>query len=505
MAEPPPPPPPSPGPPLVPSPGDKNTGPTPPEHAGGVLGRLRRQQPPAAEQPAQATHQIDPVTGALTREELSAAVTTAVRRSKGESSFALVAFVGIGLLRDINDSFGHDAGDTVLRQVTQRLTTIDVPGTKVLRYGGAEFVVVFEQIPNPAAGDEIGRFLIEFLSAPFMLGTDHVTIDPCVGAALSADNYDSLDDMIRDAHRSLVEAREQGRGTYVVHDESKRARYSTRIDDQRVYEAVKQNEFSLHYQPIIRLDTGDLIGVEALIRWSMPGATNTGMLQPHDFLPLLEKTGLIVKVGGWVLDEACRQAAVWNDNHPGKKRLFITCNLGARQLASTEFHASVVSALNTHGIAPWQLCLDITEPALRYNRDASWSVLRDLKDMGVKLSLDDFGTGVSSLTYLREFKLDLLRIDRSFVAGLEMSRENSIIIGHIASLAHDLNCHALAEGVETEEQANELRDLGVDLAQGYHFGRALPPDEINDMIEPRSGTQDDNPWDSANVFSNDKP
>lgn len=471
------------------------------DHLGGLRGRFRlRQAANPTDAGADATPRVDPVTGALTRDHLHEVVVQAVTHSKQQSSFALVTFIGIGLLRDINDSFGPDAGDALLRQVTQRLSTIDVPGTKVLRYGGAELAVVFELLPNPASADEIGRFLIEFLAAPFLLDTDHVTLDVNVGAAISADNYDTLDDMIRDAHRALVDAREQGRGTFVVHDESKRARYSTRIDDQRVYEAVKENEFSLHYQPIVRLDTDELIGVEALIRWSMPGATNTGMLQPHDFLPLLEKTGLIVAVGGWVLNEACRQAAKWNADHPNKKRLFITCNLGARQLASTEFHSSVVTALNAHDISPWQLCLDITEPALRYNRETTWSVLRGLKDLGVKLSLDDFGTGVSSLAYLREFSLDLLRIDRTFVAGLTMSREDTVIIKHIASLAHDLGCHAVAEGVETAEQADVLRDLGVDLAQGYHFGRALPPSEISEMLEPSSESQTDNPWDASKVF-----
>lgn len=436
----------------------------------------------------------------MTRKGLHDAVKHAVSRSKEASDFALVVFVGVGLLRDINDSFGPDAGDNLLRQVAQRLSTIDMPETKILRYGGAELAVVFERVPNPAAADEIGRFLIEFLSAPFLLGVDHVTMDPYIGAALSADNYDSIDEMIRDGHRALVDAREQGRGTYVIHDESKRARYSTRIDDQRVYDAVKQNEFKLHYQPIVRLDTGELIGVEALIRWSMPGATNTGLLQPHDFLPLLEKTGLIVSVGNWVLDEACRQAAIWNSNHPDKKRLFISCNLGARQLASTEFRSSVVSAIEANAVAPWQLCLDITEPALRYNGETTWTVLRQLKDMGVKLSLDDFGTGVSNLDYLRKFKLDLLRIDRSLVTGMEVSHEEAVIIKHLAALAHDLDCHALAVGVELPEQAEMLRNLGVDLAQGYHFGRALPPDEIDAMVDPTDLATTDDRWDPSNVL-----
>lgn len=471
-----------------------------------MLGRLKqRSQGATPDSSGQPEHRVDPVTGTLSRESLPAFVEQAVQHSRHESAVALVVFVGVGLLRDVNDTLGPDAGDQLLRQVAQRLSTIDVPDTKLLRYGGAELALVFEKLPNAGAADEIGRFLIEFLAAPFLIGTEHITIDAHVGAALSADNYDTLDDMIRDAHQALVEAREKGRGTYVIHDESKRARYSTRIDDRRIHEAVDNNEFSLHYQPIVRLDNNDLIGVEALIRWSMPGATNTGVLYPHDFLPLLEKTGLIVEVGGWVLSEACRQAAEWATKHPARKRLFITCNLGARQLASTEFRNTVVAALGAHDVEPWQLCLDITEPALRYNRETTWAVLRDLKDMGVKLGLDDFGTGTSTLSYLREFKLDLLRVDRTFIAGLGMSREDAIIVKHVCGLAHDLGCHAIAEGVETEEQAEMLRDLAVDMAQGFHFGRPMTSEQIDDKLRSPDESPREDRWRTESALDFESP
>lgn len=466
----------------------------------GVFGRFRQraQEHPDAE-PRNPRTALDPVTGTPTRAELPSIVETAVRRSKEDSSLALLVFIGIGTLRDVNDTLGPDAGDLLLRQVTQRLATIDVPGTKVARYGGAELILMFERLPNAAAADEIGRFLIEFLGAPFLLGAEAMTIDVCIGASLSADNYDSLDEMIRDAHNALVDSREQGHGTYVIHDETKRARYSTRIDDRRVYQAVSENEFALHYQPIMRLDNEEIIGVEALIRWAMPGATNTGMLYPHDFLPMLEKTGLIVEVGSWVIDEACRQSAMWTHNHPNHKRLFVTCNLGGRQLASTGFRDTVTSALSNHDIEPWQLCLEITESALRFNRDTTWAVLRDLKDMGVKLSLDNFGTGVSTLSYLREFKLDLLRVDRSFVTGLEMSHEDAVIVKHVAGMAHDLGCHAIADGVETQGQVDILRGLGVDLAQGYHYGRAVSPEKIDGRLRDPDEPEAPDPWAASEI------
>jgi EAL domain-containing protein (putative c-di-GMP-specific phosphodiesterase class I) len=191
-----------------------------------------------------------------------------------------------------------------------------------------------------------------------------------------------------------------------------------------------------------------------------------------------------VRVGQWVIQEACRQAAEWNRQFPDRPALFITCNIGARQLASADFYDSVLGAVRSAGVQPWQLCLDITEDALRYNRTTAWSALRRLKDHGVKLGLDDFGTGVSSLTYLREFTLDLLRVDRTFVENVPLSREDQVIVKHIAGLAHDLGLIAVAEGVENDEQIKVLQSLSVDLAQGYRFGRPLFAPETTALLDP---------------------
>ena len=222
------------------------------------------------------------------------------------------------------------------------------------------------------------------------------------------------------------------------YDDSKRGRYDTRIDETRLAAAIDNHEFLLAFQPIVRLDTGDPIGFEALLRWQAPSATSTGVLMPRDFMPLLEKTGMSVRVGHWVIEEACRQAADWNRRFPIGRRCSSPATSAPASWPASTSSPGCRTPSAASGVQPWQLCLDITENALRFNRTSAWAALRELKDQGVKLGLDDFGTGVSSLTYLREFTLDILRIDRTFIENVNLSREDQAIVKHVTGLAHDL-------------------------------------------------------------------
>ena len=449
----------------------------------------------------------DPLTGLVGRDELLPLVEQAVANSVQASARVVVAFADIGLLRDVNDSYGPDTGDDLLRQVAHRLDSIDVPGAQAVRYGGAEFALVFERVRQPEHAEEIGRFLVEALSAPYQLGDRAITIEPTVGVALTSDTHAAPADVVRDAHEALVRAREVERGTFHVYDDSKRGRFATRIDEERLRKAIDDDEFLLHYQPIVRTDTGDLVGVEALLRWRAPEATNTGVLHPHDFMPLLEKTGLGVQVGSLVLQKGCAQLAEWGHLAPERPKLFLTCNLGARQLAEQGFAQTVVGALRASGVLPWQLCLDITEEALRHNQSGTWGSLRELKDLGVKLGLDDFGTGMASLIWLRELKLDLLHVDHVFTRGLGASlaagfgldSADAVLVRHIVALAHDLGLVTVAEGVETDVEARALGDLGVDMAQGYHYGRPVPAQEITELLAPGTAAADDT-WDPSQVL-----
>jgi diguanylate cyclase (GGDEF)-like protein len=438
----------------------------------GVFGRLRRPTLTSVDAPPPIeVAPTDVVTLLPTRARLTDWIVEAIENSRPHSRRAVLAFVDIGQLRDVNDTWGADVGDELLRDIGRRLCTIDLPNTRVLRYEGAEFAIIFEQVMHGEAAEEIARFLLELLGPSFPVGPEQLTVTPTVGAALSTDNYNSVGDFIGDAHAALVRARDRGAGTFSVHDETKRGRYETRIDESRLTAGIRDNEFLLVYQPVVRLDTRGVIGFEALLRWSAPGATNTGMLFPRDFMPMLEKSGQIVGLGAWVVQEACRQAAAWSRTHPDLPPLFMTCNVSARQLVDRGFPPMVLEAVEAAGLQTWQLCLDITEQALRYSPPDALASLRTLKDAGVKLGLDDFGTGVSSLSHLRTFPLDLVRVDRLFVEEVDVSDEDQAIVRHIAALAHDLGLVAVAEGVERESQATKLQSLGVDLAQGFHFGR----------------------------------
>ena len=447
----------------------------------GRLGRRRGRSGGATDRelPSAAT---DPLTGLPTRAVLHDWISAAANASRTSSSHWVLAFIDLDSLRDVNDSFGPDAGDWILGEVARRLTALEISGARTLRYGGAEFAVVFEAITLVDAGDELAHALLDQVTAPFQLGSDAVTVACHVGLAIGGDAAGGPSELVRDAHQALVHARDLGPSSYVTHDESRRGRYSTRIDEARLHAALEQDEFLLHYQPIVRTGSGDLIGVEALLRWRAPGATNTGLLFPHDFLPLLEKSGLIVPVGQWVIEHTCRQAIAWARAHPEAPPLFVTCNLGARQLAMPDFADTVLTALETTGLPSGNLCLDITEDTLHYNGSGTWSALRRLKEAGVKLGLDDFGTGAATLSALRDLNLDIIRLDRVFVADLVMSREDQAIVRHVTNLAHDLQMVSVVEGIETEQQAALLTALGVDLAQGFYYGRPEPADRIDALL-----------------------
>jgi len=449
----------------------------------GVLGR-RRQKAPAPAPDAVFDPNRDPLTGLPTRAVLHDWLNQAVAASRPASTRVILAFVDLDSLRDVNDSFGPDAGDFVLRSAGERLVALGWQGTQVLRWGGAELAVVVPGVSSVDAPDQIARALLETVGAPYVLGNQQVTIASHVGLAIASDSYATVGELVRDAHQALVTARDGGPGVYVVHDETKRGRYTTRIDEARLYSALENHEFLLHWQPIVRAGTHELFGAEALLRWQAPGATNTGVMYPHDFLPLLEKSGLIVPVGRWVIEETCRQALAWSATHPAAPPLFVTCNVGAHQLAMPDFDESVLHVLTMTGMAPERLCLDITEEALRYNGAGTWTALRRLKDVGVKLGLGNFGTGMASLAAMRDMRLDLVRIDRLFVQELAMSNEDQAIIRHVSNLAHDLGMIAIVEGVETEEEAAVLSTLGVDLAQGFLFGRPDTAEHIDALIDP---------------------
>lgn len=447
----------------------------------GVLGRLKRS---SSSGPGVAPIvEIDLTTGVANRTQLHDWAMAAIERSHISSKRAVVAFVEAGLLRDVNDTFGADLGDEVLRAFGARLGTIDLPGTQVIRYGGAEFVVLFEQVAQSDDVDAIAAFLVEMMSTPFVLGSAQITVLPYVGAAVSADNYQDFGDLIHDAQKALARARIGGPSRYEVHDESKRGRYETRIDESRLHKAVDDNEFVLTYEPIVRVGDNHVMGMEAGLRWSAPGATNVGLLMPHDFVDLLEKSGLMVRVGHWIIHEACRQVAHWNQRFPNCEPLVVLCPIGARQLAASDLAEQVLAAIAESGIGPHQLCLVLTDETLRLSAGSAWSVLRQLKEANVRLGLSGFGAGAVAVSCLRDFPLDIVQLSPVFTAGVTVSRDDQTIVRHLTALLNDMRVGPVAVDVNSAEQLAALRTAGIAIAKGPFFGHPRLPDAIDRQLQ----------------------
>jgi diguanylate cyclase (GGDEF)-like protein len=419
----------------------------------------------------------DPLTGLPGRAALRTWLEEAGTRAQATSNRVGLFFIGVGNLTDVNDTYGPEAGDHVLHDVGARLTQLVGKAGQVARYNGAEFAAVIEGVGTADRTRDVAEELLGSLNEPFDRGGVQIPVFSLIGAALSDPGYASVDSWILDGHQALTEAREQGLGTVVVHDESSRNRVGVQITDDRVRQAFENDEFVVVFQPIVTPSTGTVVGFESLLRWLDPGS-GTGLISPGQFLPLLEKSGLITPVGTWTLEQSVRQVSAWNDARPDEKPYFVSVNLGAKQIAQTSFAESVVKVLDALSFKPELLSLDITPTAIKYNKTATWAALRDLKYLGVRMALDDFGVGDSSMAYLRELQVDLLRIDRMFVEGLGRTPEDTAIVRHIIGIGRDLEILTLAEGVETPEQDAQLRELNCPLAQGWFYGRPEIASEI---------------------------
>jgi diguanylate cyclase (GGDEF)-like protein len=419
----------------------------------------------------------DRVTGLPAREQLLPWLKESIDQGRSTSERTALLFIDIGHLRDVNDTYGPDAGDQLLRAIAHRLAGEIGGGQRLLRYAGAELALIAPGVQTHETCQNLAQGVFELMAEPFQIDGHSIAVSSAVGAALSDTGYDTLQAWVDDAHAALGEARDLGNRGVAVRDEATRNRIDVRITEDRIHNAVDNREFRLQYQPIVTTQNGRVVGFEALLRWLDPSAS-AKFIGPNQFLPLLEKTGRIMEVGEWVVNEATRQIQSWNVKAAQREQYFVTVNVGARQMANSNFSAIVAKALDASGLPPEQLTLDITPEALKYNKAATWSELRDLKYLGVRLALDDFGIGESTIGYLRDIKVDLLRIHRSFVNGLGSTPEDDAIVKHLVGLGLDLGILSLAEGVETPVQARKLVELNCGLAQGYHFGRPELPAEI---------------------------
>ncbi len=376
--------------------------------------------------------------------------------------------------KDINDTWGHRAGDQLLQMVATRLMQCTRQMDTVARLGGNEFAIVCTELDHGDLVQHVAERVIDAMARPFEIDGKTINTSSTIGIALFPFDTDDADQLIKFADLALSQAKLAGRNHYqffdVGMDEAVRRRKGLEVDLRR---AIETEAFTLFYQPQLRLGDGVVYGAEALVRWNHP---ERGMVSPADFIPLAESTGLIRELGHWVLRTACKQASAWaKAGHPDIR---MAVNLSAVEFMSDNLLGNVRAALEESGLPPQQLELEITESAVMEDMEKAIATMRELRKIGARLAIDDFGTGFSSLSYLKRFPVQALKIDRSFVQEILLSSEDAAIASAVISLGKSLNLEVIAEGVEEAEQADHLRQAGCPFAQGYFFGRPVPADEF---------------------------
>jgi diguanylate cyclase (GGDEF)-like protein len=394
-------------------------------------------------------------------------------------------FIDLDRFKMVNDTLGHGAGDELLVQVADRVRGCLRISDTAARFGGDEFAVLLQDTTETGA-QRVADRVIDAVRAPYAIGGREVFVNASIGIALSAPGLNDANELLRSADVAMYEAKRNGKGRHELFEPGMHAELMSRLElEADLRRAIDGNEFVLHYQPIVALETGRITAVEALVRWQHP---RRGIVMPMDFIPLAEETGLIVPLGRWVLEEACRQAAEWQNGRATDVPLSISVNLSALQLEQRDVAASVAEALTAVALDPSCLILEITETLLMQDRKDTLAKMAELRSLGVRLAIDDFGTGYSSLSYLRQFPINILKIDKSFVDGIGAGPEESAFARAIVRLGQTLHLEMVAEGIEDLAQVDELRRAHCQSGQGYHFARPMPAAELTEIL---SGTPDD--------------
>jgi diguanylate cyclase (GGDEF)-like protein len=417
-----------------------------------------------------ATH--DALTGLPNRTLIRDRIDQMLIRARIAQTPVAALFVDLDNFKSINDTLGHRAGDELLCAVAERLGQIVRETDALGRLGGDEFVVIADGVSLAAGPELIAERLLDALAEPFELGeAEEATVTVKASVGIATGDRETADDLLRDADIAMYRAKWDGKNRYVVFEsEMQDAVQNQMLMEMDLQNALDNDEFFLVYQPTFDLRDMSPTGVESLLRWRSP---SRGVVQPGDFVPLLEETGLIKAVGEWVLKEACRQTAEW---HAAGYRLGVAVNVSGRQLDTDEFPAQVEAALDESGLDPGALTIEITETTLMSNAEETARRLLAVKDLGVRIAIDDFGTGYSSLAHLQRFPVDALKIDRSFIAQLSQGYEGEILLRTLVQLGKSLSIETLAEGIEGARELSLVREENCDSGQGFLFARPLEPD-----------------------------
>jgi diguanylate cyclase (GGDEF)-like protein len=425
----------------------------------------------------QALH--DPLTGLPNRTLIIDRAEQMLARARRAQHEAAALFVDLDNFKDINDTLGHEAGDRILQAVAERFQGLLRGSDTVGRLGGDEFVVLAEGISLAAGPELLAERIQHVLKQPFRLaGYEGSPLTVAASIGIATGDRNSAQELLRDADIALYRAKASGKNCAALFEPDMKSAVLDRLGltmDLRA--ALEADQYFLVYQPVFDLDNVTVCGVEALIRWRHP---TRGVVSPTDFVPMLEETGMIVEVGRWVLQEACLQAATWQQRG---YRLTMSVNVSARQLENDGFLHDVRSALIVSGVEPASLVIEITETAIIRDAEAARGRLHELKELGVLVAIDDFGTGYSSLAYLRQFPVDALKIDRSFVAAMGESPESAALVHALVDLGRTLGLETLAEGIEDHAQLEALRNEHCLRGQGFLLSRPAEPEELEKLLD----------------------
>jgi len=380
-------------------------------------------------------------------------------------------FLDLDNFKRVNDTLGHAAGDQLLLEVVARLARSTRESDTISRQGGDEFLLLLNDIPDLETVERIASEILAAMSDPVEVSGHELNASCSIGVAIYPDDGDDFDVLLQKADTAMYNAKAAGRNTYRFFDEHiNQQAHEHLLLQSRLQQALFRAEFYLHYQPQLDIESGSVVGVEALLRWHNP---ELGEVGPARFIPVAEDCGLIVPIGAWVLEQACRQAQLWRQ--AGWPELSMSVNLSALQFRRAGLIETVAGALERSGLPPHLLELELTESILLQDVENNLEIVRQLKALGVQLSIDDFGTGYSSLSYLKRFAVDRLKIDRTFVRDISTDPDDAAIVRAVIQLARSLRLGVIAEGVETKEQLAFLREEGCEEVQGYLFSRPLAP------------------------------
>ncbi len=423
--------------------------------------------------------QHDPVTGLANRVALMDRLSQAVADLARQPGRLAVLYVDLDHFKAINDSFGHDAGDELLAEVGHRLAQLSRHSDTVARLGGDEFVVLCGDLRDDDDVGLIGARIVQGIRAPFVDDGRDLSVTCSVGIVITRDPLAQPRHLIRDADAMMYEAKEKGRNQYRIFDAAERIGTLASRLQAELNRALDQSELFLLYQPLFSLDDQSLLGVEALVRWHHP---ERGVVTPDTFIPFAEQHGFIGRIDSFVLDEACRQLSEWTSRDDWPTGFTMAVNVSGAELSDPQFVARVAEVIRRHGIEAARLCLELTETAFLGEWGDLQETLWALSRLGVRLALDDFGTGYSSLAHLQRMKVDILKIDRSFVAQIGRSEHDREIVAAVTAMSHALGITVVGEGIETSHQLDTLAGLDCDQGQGFLFARPLSAEAVVALV-----------------------